>query len=281
MKFTPKVGLVLSVLLLIFSLTLSLSLAFCEPNGEQNDNDETETEWKNDGVLVTSAEYTYKTDISAYEEALNTRDQRYLMLANKTYVIGESYKPPSITKLDPAYTLNGKEISLAGYAATAMVAMIDEMRAYGISNVYVTSGYRTFEYQNSLYHTYFNNEKAKHPDWTDEQIKEQVLTYSAYPGTSEHQTGLCVDLFVSPDMMELENYGHEGNYPNDVGFAETEAFKWLKDNAHKFGFILRYPEDKVKVTGYSYESWHYRFVGIDAAADIYNNGLTLEEYLGK
>ena len=145
MKFTPKVGLVLSVLLLIFSLTLSLSLAFCEPNGEQNDNDETETEWKNDGVLVTSAEYTYKTDISACEEALNTRDQRYLMLANKTYVIGESYKPPSITKLDPAYTLNGKEISLAGYAATAMVAMIDEMRAYGISNVYVTSGYRTFE----------------------------------------------------------------------------------------------------------------------------------------
>lgn len=281
MKFTPKVGLLVSMLLLISSLTLSLSLAYCKPKDERNNDEESETKWKNDGVLVTSADYTYTIDISAYEDALNTRDAQYLLLANKTYVIGESHTPPTIKKLDSSLTLNGKEISLAGNAAIAIEALLREMKACGYTDVYVTSGYRSFEYQTSLYHTYFNREKANHPDWTDEQIKDKVLTYSAYPGTSEHQTGLCVDLFVSPDMKELENYGHEGAYSDDVGFAETQAFQWLKDNAHKFGFILRYPEDKVEITGYSYESWHYRFVGIDAAADIYNNGLTLEEYLGQ
>ena len=80
----------------------------------------------------------------------------------------------------------------------------------------------------------------------------------------------------------LWNYGNETpNNPYDKGFAETAEYKWLKDNAHKFGFILRYPEDKTDITGYAYESWHYRFVGIDAATDIYESGLTLEEYLGK
>lgn len=283
MKFTPKMGLFLSILLLILSLSIALSLAFCEPgNGASDDEgNETETKWRNDGVIATSEDYTYKTDISAYADALNTTDSRYLLLANKTYVIGENHTPPTIKKLDSSLTLNGKEISLAGNAAIAIEALLGELRACGYTDVYVTSGYRSYEYQTSLYHTYFNREKEKHPDWTDEQIKAQVLTYSAYPGTSEHQTGLCVDLFVSPDMKELENYGYEGEYTDDVGFAETDAFKWLKNNAHKFGFILRYPEDKVDITGYSYESWHYRFVGIDAATDIYNNDLTLEEYLGK
>ncbi len=189
--------------------------------------------------------------------------------------------PDNLTHLDTAYTLNGKEISLSGNAVAAATALIKEMRALGYSDIYITSAYRSYEYQMSLYNTYFNQEKAAHPDWSDAQVKERVLTYSAYPGTSEHQTGLCVDLFVSPDMKELENYGYEGKYPDDVGFAETREFQWLRENAHKFGFILRYPEDKVDVTGYSYESWHYRFVGIDAATEIYRSSLTLEEYLGE
>ncbi|MBQ8409822.1 MAG: M15 family metallopeptidase [Clostridia bacterium] len=283
LKFTPRVGLVSAILLFVISLSVALPLAFCKPDsGSQDGNDEQETKWKDDGVITTSADYTYTIDISAYASALNTTESKYLLLANKTYVIGESYTPPgTVTVIDAQYTLNGKELSLAGNAAIAAEAMLKEMRACGYTDIYITSGYRSYEYQMSLYHTYFNREKAAHPDWTDEQIKAQVLTYSAYPGTSEHQTGLCMDLFVSPDMKELENYGREGTYPDDVGFAETDEFKWLLQNAYKFGFILRYPEDKVDVTGYSYESWHYRFVGIDAATDIYENGLTLEEYLGK
>ena len=282
-KLTPKTGLVSAIVLLVFSLTLSLSLAFCDPKSGDGhkDGSESQTKWQDDGTMTTSLDFTYKTDVSAYADAMNTTDERYLLLANKTFVIGEDHVPADITPLDTLYTLGGKEISLSGYAALAAEALIKEMRACGFDDVYITSAYRSYDYQMSLYNTYFNREKAEHPDWSDERVKEQVLTYSAYPGTSEHQTGLCIDLFVSPAMRELENYGREGQYPDDVGFAETEEYKWLLKNAHKFGFILRYPENKADITGYSYESWHYRFVGIDAATDMYRAGITLEEYLGK
>ena len=277
MKISPKAGLAFAVLLLVGSLTLALSLAFCDPSSGNGDG----THRKEDSTVTTSLDYEYKTDISAYADAMNTTDASYLLLANKNRVIGEGYVPDDLTQLDTKYTLNGKEISLSGNAAAAATALIKEMRALGYSNIYITSAYRSYEYQMSLYNTYFSQEKAAHPDWSDAQVKEKGLSYSAYPGTSEHQTGLCMDLFVSPDMKELENYGYEGQYPDDVGFAETREFQWLRENAHKFGFILRYPENKVEVTGYSYESWHYRFVGIDAATEIYRSSLTLEEYLGE
>ena len=98
--------------------------------------------------------------------------------------------------------------------------------------------------------------------------KKKVLTYSAYPGTSEHQTGLCLD-FITDNMTDL-----------DESFEDTAAFRWLSENAHKYGFILRYPEDKVDLTGYKYEPWHIRFVGLDMAEKIHSCGLTLEEYFG-
>ena len=88
-----------------------------------------------------------------------------------------------------------------------------------------------------------------------------------------------MDLFVSPGMTELVNYGKETTATGDIGFAETEEFRWLLENAHKFGFILRFPEDKTNITGYSYESWHFRFVGRDEATKIYQSGLCFEEYL--
>ena len=95
-----------------------------------------------------------------------------------------------------------------------------------------------------------------------------VLSDLAYPGTSEHQTGLCVDFVTSAtgdDVVEAFEY--------------TAAFAWLQNNAYKFGFILRYPKDKVDTTGYTYEPWHYRFVGREAATDMCLSGLCLEEYL--
>ena len=93
------------------------------------------------------------------------------------------------------------------------------------------------------------------------------MTYSARPGTSEHQTGLCVD-FMTNTMTELDN-----------SFERSRAFEWLTENAYRFGFILRYPKDKEDVTGYNYESWHYRFVGRSAATVIHEKNETLEEYL--
>ena len=113
-----------------------------------------------------------------------------------------------------------------------------------------------------------------------EQIKDIVRGYSAEPGYSEHHSGLVVDFYLPERMIDLVNYGSETSGSKaDIGFAESEEYEWLLENAHKFGFILRYPEDKVSETGYNYESWHFRFVGVDAATKIHERGITLEAYV--
>lgn len=276
-KLTPKKAAIFTILLFVVSVTLALCLAACD----KDDTDDKKGNTHNgDGSIATSADYTYKTDISAVADALNTTDGYYLTLANKSYNIGADFLPDELVEVARKYCVDDRTYLLSGNAAFAAEALIREMRALGY-DISITSAYRSYDYQTTLYNRYFEQEKAAHPDWSDEQIKKQVLTYSAYPGTSEHQTGLCVDLITS-EMSGLWNYGSETpNNPYDKGFAETDEFEWLKDNAHKFGFILRYPENKTDITGYSYESWHYRFVGIDAATDIYMQGITLEEYLGK
>ena len=88
--------------------------------------------------------------------------------------------------------------------------------------------------------------------------------YTARPGYSEHQTGLAIDVKDG-----------SGQY---AFFKNSDEYKWMKDNAHKYGFILRYPEGKEHITGFSFEAWHYRYVGVDVATFIYENDLTFDEY---
>ena len=204
-------------------------------------------------------------------------NDKYLLLVNKENAVGEDHIPEELVDVNTDYTNAGKAIMLEKTVAEAAISMIDAMKEAGIANVSITSGYREYSYQKTLFDRYIAKEKAAHPDWSDDEVRKEVLTYSAPPGTSEHQTGLCVDLWTS-DMLELENYGHEGSY-DDKGFAETAAFEWLQENAHKYGFILRFPENKTDITGYSYESWHYRYVGEKHAKKIHKKGITLEEYL--
>jgi len=189
------------------------------------------------------------------------------MLVNKTTMLGDSFAPKSLSMLDSALTIYGGEKQLESGAAMALTAMMAEMRAAGFDDVYVTSAYRTYSYQAALFNTYINQEMTADPTLTYEQAKAKVLTYSAEPGSSEHQSGLCVD-FITSTMTDL-----------DETFATYPVYRWLQENAHKFGFILRYPQDKVEITGYSYEPWHYRFVGQTAAAEIFLAEQCLEEYL--
>ena len=211
----------------------------------------------------------------------NWKDNMYLVLVNKSNTLSSDYAPENLVALDSGYTTEGKNIELEGATANAVKRMIDAMRADGITNVTVTSGYRTYQYQKTLFDRYCAEEKAAHPTWSDKEVQDYVLTYSAYPGTSEHQSGLCLD-FITTEMAGLWNYGSETpDNPYDKGFAETAAYEWLLKHAHEYGFILRYPENKTGITGYSYESWHYRYVGVDHATKIKNGGLTLEEYLAQ
>ena len=186
----------------------------------------------------------------------------YLLLANKETPLEEDYRPSDLKKLE---CRTNRDMELRADAADALYAMMLAMSADGVTDIFVTSAYRSYSYQQTLFDGYVKDhiEEGMTPD----EAKKEALTYSAEAGTSEHQTGLCIDLMTNT-MTDL-----------DETFEDTAAFRWLSENAYKYGFILRYPSDKTDITGYKYEPWHYRFVGRTVAAEIYNSGLCLEEYL--
>ena len=232
-------------------------------------------------------EYQYSTTVDIAILTTNL-DKTYLILVNKTNELEENYEPATLTTLTCKTT---REMKLESRAAQALYAMLDEMKAAGVSDISVTSAYRSYEYQAGTYNSWVQ-EEMKAPISDDayrvlgqEYIKTNYLdkkiyslnladahkvaqSYSALPGQSEHQTGLCIDFTTSSMDGELT-----------VAFEDTEAFAWLSKNAYKFGFILRYPKGKEDITGYTYEPWHYRFVGREAATDIYIGKMTLEQYL--
>ncbi|WP_455692606.1 M15 family metallopeptidase [Allofournierella massiliensis] len=156
----------------------------------------------------------------------------------------------------------GKE--LATVAADAFINMKNAAAAEGI-DLMLCSGYRTVEYQQSL----FDAEKQKWLDKgsTEEEAYNQAKTVVAVPGYSEHNSGLAADI-VTPKHQNL-----------DEAFGKTDAAKWLFEHAPEYGFILRYPENKQAITGIIYEPWHYRYVGVENAKAITASGLCLEEYL--
>ncbi len=217
--------------------------------------------------------------VTACDAEKEKSNDKYLLLVNKQNVLEKDYVPNDLVSIDSAYTTGGKTVQLEETAMNAVIELINGMKKDGITNVTVTSGYRTYARQKELFANYISDETGKHPDWSKEKIKEYVSKYSAPAGASEHQSGLCVDLYTD-EMDGLNNYGSETpNNPYDKGFAETEAYEWLCENAYKYGFILRFPENKTDTTGYMYESWHYRYVGSDAAKEIHDRNITLEEYL--
>lgn len=137
-------------------------------------------------------------------------------------------------------------------AKAALDKMFAAAKAEQNLKMWVCSGFRSYTVQKSLYNSYVRRDGAKAAD-----------RYSARPGYSEHQTGLAFDI----------NYA-------DYRFKNTAEAKWLAANAYKYGFILRYSEGKESITGYMYEPWHYRYVGVESAKKIFDSGLTLEEYFG-
>lgn len=229
------------------------------PNGN-----ETQTPPAND--------YQYSCDITPYLPAISTSfaSKQDILLVNKQNPLGQFYTPAQLVILHTSDTLYGKSVQLDSTAAAALKAMLLCMRADGITDTFVTSAYRSYQYQVALQNNYLNEELSRNPSLSKDEALAIVHTYSAAPGSSEHQSGLCVD-FMTTSMSKLVN----------EQFEPTAAFRWLQENACQFGFILRYPKDRSDVTGYSYESWHYRFVGRTAAIEITRRGITLEEYLSE
>ena len=230
----------------------------------------------NDDVTFTSAKfevaktavYEYDIDIEQYLEYIAPEDPTpYLLLVNPSNTLSEDYIPDTLTRIPSTYTAKGAEYELEACAREALVAMMKEMYhdLAATRHAYVTSAYRSYSRQNKLFEGYIDDYVKA--GVSREDAEAIVLETSARPGTSEHQSGLCVD-FMTLNMTSLNN-----------SFEQSSAFEWLSDNAYKFGFILRYPADKGDIVAHSYESWHYRFVGREAATEMYLSGICLEEYL--
>ncbi len=182
------------------------------------------------------------------DESANLEKQ-YLLLVNKYYKLSEDYVPENLVTIASTY---GASLLLESTVYEQYKLMWSAAKQEGLS-LYIRSPYRSYRTQQTLYNRYVAADGKAVAD-----------TYSARPGYSEHQTGLAFDV-TSPST-------------NFDTFEYSQEFEWLKNNAHKYGFILRYPKGKEYITGYMYEPWHYRYVGVEAATKIYETGLTYEEY---
>lgn len=211
--------------------------------------------------------YEYLTDMSAFREAIEpaVRDG-YLMLVNQENALPSSYTPSGLVEVTNMKEGYENKQYLCETAELALQALYQDLYAAGYTDVGVTSGYRTYKVQEQLHERYVLEEMDTRRISRDE-AETYAGRYSAVAGQSEHQTGLAVDMY---------NTGKA-----DVSFGETEAYRWLKDHAHQYGFILRYPADKTEITGYDFEPWHYRYVGRYHATQMYEQDLCLEEYLTK
>lgn len=179
-----------------------------------------------------------------------------LILVNDSHPLGKEYT----VKLSPV--TGGQKVD--SRIVEPLSEMLKAMRKEGLRPV-VCSGYRSVERQSALFEEYIE-EKLK-AGWNYEDAFYKAKTRICVPGTSEHQTGLAVDI-VGKTHQSL-----------DDAQADTKEAKWLAEHCAEYGFILRFPEDKTDVTGVDYESWHFRYVGTDAASYIMKHEITLEEYL--
>lgn len=210
------------------------------------DHENRENETKNQEQHESPADY----DSGSTPTIVDSHSE--LVLVNKHRALSRDFVP-NLSYIPAAYAVS------EGYEATpntvaAFVKMVDAL--YDETGLWLltTSSYRGYDFQEELYSNYVSLHG-----------QEQADLMSARPGHSEHQTGLVIDV-VTPggDMF---------------AFSETHQSLWVHRNAHRFGFIVRYQSGKEHITGYQPEAWHLRYVGVDAATDIYNSGLTLDEYL--
>lgn len=174
-------------------------------------------------------------------------DDPYIIV-NKYYKVADDFVPPDLETIDDQ--LLRKE------TGEAFIKMRNAASEEGL-DIMAVSGYRSVEYQDSLYHSYLETDT---PDNVDR--------YSARAGYSEHHTGMAIDIF--------------GSVPGLREFIDTPEYPWVKENAYKYGFIIRYTQNGEFITGYEFEPWHIRYVGVDVATDMKQKNIdTFEEYYAK
>ena len=179
----------------------------------------------------------------------STRFHGKILLVNESHRLSADYVPDDLVNLYTqrhSFRMASSEIYLTRQTYEAMEKMFHAAEEADMNGYIVTSGYRSYQRQQEVY---AESEPGK----------------AQQPGASEHQTGMAFDVTVE----------------TNEGFESTPQYGWLMTHAHEYGFIQRYPANKADVTGISYEPWHYRYVGVDAATRMHKTGQTLEEFLGQ
>lgn len=209
-------------------------------------------------IAIFIVPHDIKKDTSApiQEEIPISRPNWRLLLVNPWNPLSDSFNP-YLEELE-----NGHAVDMR--IASDLKDMLEAAEAEGLS-IIICSSYRSSETQQALYTQKVNQYLAE--GFSQEDAEREAGRWVAVPGTSEHQTGLAIDLVALSYQILDEKQ------------EETPEQKWLMENSYQYGFILRYPSDKSHITGINYEPWHYRYVGEEAARVIYENDLCLEEYL--
>ena len=233
-----------------------------------SDNSKEEIKVEIKGEYDYDKEGEYELEYYAKDSSGNEISKKFKLIVvsdpdNMTFTTSKGFKGEvidGVTYIDGVLIANKTYSLPSDYGnglTSATQSAFDKMNADAKSlglSLWIASGYRSYWTQNTLYNNYVASDG-----------KEEADTYSARPGYSEHQTGLAFDLNSVEDS-----------------FANTDEGKWVKDNCYRYGLIIRYPKGKESITGYIYEPWHLRYVGVDLATKLYNDGdwITLEEYFG-
>ena len=234
----------------ILTITLLLFLTGCN-NYNQNLTKDTINNY-----VTTNKEI--KEDCKILTDKKNKLNNSYVILVNKNNPLNKDYIPENLMNVNvyfPNFVIEERK-NMVEEAGINLEKMFLDAKNESIYLAAI-SGYRSYESQNKIYN---NNINTYGKEYTDK--------VSAKPGYSEHQTGLAMD--ISCERI---------NYNLVEEFSDTPEGIWLNNNCYKYGFIIRYPEGKYEITGYIYEPWHIRYVGLDISTYLYENNLTLEEYL--
>lgn len=263
----PTLNVLVAVLAILVFMVFFLMLVpyFSEGVGEKPPNTAAETlaelVYETAQEAASSGGESGRASPNASQETVQQSKEgssEYLILVNKTHGIGKNYEPKDLETAKPvADDRAGEYQKLRKAVSKAFSRLSKGAKAKGYV-IKLTTGFRPYDYQKTLYKQYIQADG-----------KKKAEQYSAKPGYSEHQTGLSADV-SSPSV----------DYELTRRYGKTKEGRWLAKNAHKYGFIIRYPKGREDLTGYEYEPWHIRYVGKDAAKEIYEQGITLEEYLG-
>ena len=213
------------------------------------------------GSTGTGSSGTLNPDPTTKEEIEAVLNDPFMILVNRDHKVSDDYVGSDLVTYSGDYKLNST-------CAAALRKLIAAGKKAGYSYT-LYSGYRSYS---SQYNKYYNKIAYwEEQGYSYDEAVSLTNEYYAPPGASEHHTGLAADVCI-PEIVNKYACLHEN-------YDQTEEFEWFSTHAHEYGFILRYPEGAESITGYSYEPWHYRYVGVEIAGEIYERGITLEEYV--